>query len=182
MNIIQLPDGQEYHADAAFGGDGPTRPLPLISGKVWPNLGAQEVRLVYGNMPKQQRPEQKVWMYQYRNGAEKEWNTFYSFVEFEFFQDDFEVINRYTSWEARERGNFWVVKFLRNGETAGLPVLDGEALNERPEDAYVVGKIMFVNDVVKVNFGGRTRVIDEFKTEEERVNGLKKWFGISRLD
>ncbi|KAJ5979705.1 hypothetical protein N7481_007003 [Penicillium waksmanii] len=182
VNIIRLHDGQEYHADAAFGGDGPTRPLPLISGKVWPNLGAQEVRLVYGTMPKQQRPEQKVWMYQYRNGADKEWNTFYSFAEFEFFQDDFEVINRYTSWEARERGNFWIVKFLRNGETAGLPVLDGEALNERPEDAYVVGKIMFVNDVVKVNFGGRTRVIDEFKTEEERVNGLKKWFGIFRLD
>jgi hypothetical protein len=61
-------------------------------------------------------------------------------------------------------------------------VLEGESLNERPEDVYVVGKIMFVNDVVKVNFGGRTRVIDEFKTEEERVSGLKKWFGISRLD
>ncbi|KAJ5110493.1 hypothetical protein N7532_001028 [Penicillium argentinense] len=179
VNIIKLPTGQEYHADAAFGGDGATRPLPLISGQVWQNLGPQQVRLVYGNMPKQTRPEQKVWLYQYRNGVGKEWNTFYSFAEFEFFQDDFEVMNRFTSWEARERGNFWVVRFIRNGETRGLPLLEGEGSLLGEDDVSVVGKIMFVNDVVKLNMGGKTRVVDQFGTEEERLRGLKKWFGIS---
>lgn len=179
VNIIKLPSGHEYHADAAFGGDGPTRPLPLISGQAFRNLGAQEVRLVYGNMPKQTRPEQKFWLYQYRNGSDREWNTFYSFAEFEFFQDDFEVMNRFTSWEARERGNFWIVKFIRNGETTDLPLLVGEGVNEDPLDAYVVGKIIFVNDLVKLNMGGKTRVIASFTTEEERLRGLKKWFSIS---
>ncbi|OQE18701.1 hypothetical protein PENSTE_c017G08787 [Penicillium steckii] len=182
VNILQLPNGQEYHLDVAFGGDGATRPLPLISGQIFSNLGSQEIRLIHGNMSKQTRSEQKVWIYQYRNSKEKEWNSFYSFVEVEFFQEDFEVINRFTSWDARQKGNFWVVGFIRNGETFGLPLLEGEDTNNLvTEDVYVIGKIMFVNDVVKLNMGGRTRVIDSFNTEDERLAGLKKYFSISLI-
>jgi hypothetical protein len=50
-------------------------------------------------MPKQTRKEQKVWIYQYRNAADKSWNSLYSFAELEI-QDDFEVMNRFTSWDA----------------------------------------------------------------------------------
>ncbi|KAJ5960734.1 uncharacterized protein N7479_007884 [Penicillium vulpinum] len=178
VNIARLPSGVEYHLDAAFGGDGPTSPLPLISGQITKNLGSQEVRLIYDNMPKQTRKEQKVWIYQYRNAADKPWNSFYSFAEFEFFQDDFEVINRFTSWEAVEKGNVLVVKFIRNGETAGLPLLEGEVL-KMTDDVFIAGKIMMVNNVVKLNMGGRTRVIHSFGTQEGRVEALKKWFAIS---
>jgi hypothetical protein len=73
--------------------------VPLISGQVTKNLGSQEVRLIYDNMPKQTRKEQKVWIYQYRNAADKSWNSLYSFAELEI-QDDFEVMNRFTSWDA----------------------------------------------------------------------------------
>lgn len=163
--------------DAAFGGDGPTSPLPLISGQITKNLGSQEVRLIYDNMPKQTRKGQKVWIYQYRNAADKPWNSFYSFAELEFFQDDFEVINRFTSWDAVQKRSFVVVKFIRNGETAGLPLLEGEVL-EKTDDVFVAGKIMMVNNVVKLNMGGRTRVIDSFETQEGRFEALKKWFSI----
>lgn len=177
VNIVRLPSGAEYHLDAAFGGDGPTSPLPLISGQVTKNLGSQEVRLIYDNMPKQTRKGQKVWIYQYRNAADKPWNSFYSFAELEFFQDDFEVINRFTSWDAVQKRSFVVVKFIRNGETAGLPLLEGEVL-EKTDDIFVAGKIMMVNNVVKLNMGGRTRVIDSFETQEGRFEALKKWFSI----
>ncbi|CAG7965402.1 unnamed protein product [Penicillium olsonii] len=177
VNIVRLPSGQEFHLDAAFGGDGPTSPLPLISGQVTRNLGAQEVRLIYDNMPKQTRREQKVWMYQYRNGVEKPWNSFYSFAELEFFQEDFEVMNRFTSWDAVQKRSFIVVKFIRNGEIDGLPLLEGEG--ETSEDLSIVGKIMMVNDEIKLNMGGRTRVIDSYDTEEGRLVALKKWFGIT---
>lgn len=134
-------------------------------------------------MSKQTRSEQKVWIYQYRNSKEKEWNSFYSFAEVEFFQEDFEVINRFTSWDARQKGNYWVVGFVRNGETFGLPFkIEGEDTNNLlAEDVHVIGKIMFVNDVVKLNMGGRTRVIDSFNTEDERLAGLKKYFSISLI-
>ncbi|KAJ5163887.1 uncharacterized protein N7500_005717 [Penicillium coprophilum] len=177
VNIIRLSSGVEYHLDAAFGGDGPTSPLPLISGQITKNLGSQEVRLIYDNMPKQTRKEQKVWIYQYRNGADRPWNSFYAFAELEFFQDDFEVINRFTSWEAVEKRNFVVVKFIRNGETAGLPLLEEEVL-EKTDDVFIAGKLMMANNVIKLNMGGRTRIIDSFETEEGRFEALKKWFSI----
>ncbi|KAJ5344334.1 hypothetical protein MYU51_003117 [Penicillium brevicompactum] len=178
VNIVRLPNRQEFHVDAAFGGDGPTSPLPLVSGKITQNLGAQEVRLVYDIMPKQTRPEQKVWIYQYRNGVEKPWNSFYAFAELEFFQEDFEVINRFTSWDAVQKKSFILVKFIRNGETDGLPLLEGE-VEQKGEGVFVVGKIMMVNDEIKLNMGGRTRVIDSYTTDEGRFAALKKWFSIS---
>jgi hypothetical protein len=88
-------------------------------------------------------------------------------------------MNRYTSWEARDRGNFWIVKFLRGGETDGLPLLDGEGLYGETEVIPIVGKLMYVNGVVKLNMGGRTRVIDSFQTKEEKFLGLKRWFGMT---
>ncbi|KAJ5152629.1 uncharacterized protein N7482_009107 [Penicillium canariense] len=179
VNIVQLPSGEKYHLDAAFGGDGPMRPLQLVSGYTIQNLGTQEVRLIYGNMPKQSRPEQKLWIYQYRNGPTYEWNSFYSFGELEFFQDDFEVINRFTSWDTLHKGNTWVVKFIRYGETEGLPLLDGEGTEGLTEGISIVGKIMFVNNVVKLNMGGKTRVIDSFQSEDEKLCALKKWFSIT---
>ncbi|KAJ6023766.1 hypothetical protein N7540_004563 [Penicillium herquei] len=184
VNIVELPTGKQYHVDVAFGGDGPTRPIPLISGSTIQNLGSQEVRLIQGNIPKQSRSEQKLWVYQYRNSADRDWNSFYSFGEFEFFQEDFEVINRYTSWEAVARGNQWIVKFLRGGETSALPILPGEIpdTNGHAVDdsmVQIVGKIMYVNGVVKLNMGGKTRIIDSLETEEEKLAGLKKWFNFS---
>lgn len=131
VNIVQLPSGTEYHVDAAFGGDGPTRPLPLIPGLVSQNLGTQEVRLVRGYMDKQTRRDRdrEVWIYQYRNDAAREWNSFYSFTETEFFQEDFEVMNRFTSWDAIQKGNRWVVRFLRAGETGVFPLVGGERVD-----------------------------------------------------
>jgi hypothetical protein len=180
INITRLPTGREYHVDAAFGGDGATSPLPLISGQITQNLGTQQVRLVYDNMPKQTRLEQKVWIYQYRNGAEKPWNSFYSFAELEWFRDDFEVVNRFTSWDAVQKGSFVVVRFVRNGEVGGISLLEGEGVgHEGDGKVFVVGKVMMVNNVVKINMGGRTRVVETFEGDEGRFGALRKWFGVS---
>lgn len=135
--------------------------------------------MIQGTMAKQTRPENKVWIYQYRNNAGREWNSFYSFTNIEFFQDDFEVINRFTSWDALQKGNRWVVKFIRSEEADELPVLEGKIMNRTEGEIGVIGKVMFVNDIVKLNRGGRTHVVDSFKTEEERRLGLKKWFALS---
>lgn len=45
VNIVQLPNGTQFHVDVAFSGDGPTRPQPLISGAAVRDLSSQEVRL-----------------------------------------------------------------------------------------------------------------------------------------
>ena len=127
--------------DVGFGGDGATKPLPLISGHVEQNLGPQEIRLIYSTISQQADQSKKVWIYQYRNGADKDWNSFYCFPEVEFLPQDFEIMNYFTSTNSGAM-NFQtkivlIVRFLREGE-------------------IIVGKIMLVDGVVKKNLGGRT--------------------------
>jgi arylamine N-acetyltransferase len=155
--------------DVGFGGDGATKPLPLISGHVEKNLGPQEIRLLYSTISHQIDQSQKLWIYQYRNGKDKEWNSFFAFPEFEFLPQDFEIMNYYTS-TSQGPTNFQtrtalIVKFLR-GEAEG-------------EEEKIVGKVMLVNGEVKRNMGGKTEVVKVCETEYERVRALEEYFAIT---
>lgn len=177
QNIVHLPSGEKFSIDVAFGGDGPTNPLPMTnSGAPIHNLGAQQVRLVHEAIPKQQLHAPKLWIFQYRNGADRDWNSFYSFAEVEFFQEDFEVMNMWGSARTLHRWTVLVVRFLRKGEE----VMFGEGVLEESEDGEVdvVGKVMLVNNVVKVNLGGRTSIVETLDSEEARVKALRVCFGI----
>lgn len=179
-NIVHLPSGQRFSLDVGFGGDGPTSPLPLDEpGRSIPNLGQQEVRLIQDYIPKQRFSETKLWIYQYRNGPEQEWNSFYSFAEMEFFQDDFEVINWFTTAKSLQRWTVLAVRFLRAGE--------GVQFSARPnlpleQDITIVGKVMLVNNVVKANLGGKTHIVYTLDSEKGRRQALRDYFGISLTD
>ncbi|CAJ2512761.1 Uu.00g008800.m01.CDS01 [Anthostomella pinea] len=171
ISIVTL-DGKKYHVDVGFGGDGATMPMPLVDGLVHRNIGTQEIRLIRDWIPTQthRTEEHKLWIYQYRNGADKDWNSFYAFPELEFMPLDWEVVNWWTgsspkSWQT---STVLAIKFLRRaGEDGG-------------ETIY--GKRMLVNGVVKENLGGKTSVVLECKTEEERVLALEKYFDIHLSD
>lgn len=107
VNIVHLPSGEKFALDVAFGGDGPITPLGLEDpGTTIPNIGLQQVRLIHDTISKQQLDTPKLWIYQYRNGPDKEWNSFYSFAELEFFQEDLEVMNWFASAKTLHR---WTV-------------------------------------------------------------------------
>lgn len=148
------------------------------------NLGTQEVRLVHEFMPKQHQRsvDSKVWIYQYRNGAEKEWNSFYSFAELEFFQEDFEVMNWWGSAKTLHRWTILVVRFLRRGDGVlfdqGARETASGDYGEDGREVEVVGKVMMVNDTVKVNLSGRTTIAETFDTEIGRLKALRDYFGI----
>lgn len=160
--------------NVAFGGDGATKPVPLVHGQIVQNLGSQEIRLVRDHISTQvhRTESSKLWIYQYRNGVEKDWNSFYAFPEFEFLEADFKVMNWYTSTspESFQRYSPLVVKFLRGRKVVGT--------NGQEVDEEIVGKRMLVVATVKENLGGSTQVVHECKTEEERVEALKHWFQI----
>ncbi|KZL64689.1 Arylamine N-acetyltransferase [Colletotrichum tofieldiae] len=172
VSIVTLPDDSKYMVDVAFGGDGATKPMPMIHGHVVHNLGPQEVRLVRDHITNQvHRTEtSKLWIYQYRNGYGKEWHSFYAFPEFEFLEPDFKVMNWYTSTspDSFQRFSPLVVKFLR-----GKKEVDAGNLEV---DDEIIGKRMLVAATVKENLGGKTRTVQECKTEHERVEALEKWF------
>jgi arylamine N-acetyltransferase len=166
VNIIILPDGSRYSCDVGFGGDGPTRPLPLISGNIIPNLGSQEIRLQHEVIPDYLTEPQKLWVYQYRNGAAKPWNSFYTFGENEWLPRDFDAINYWASTypDTIQTNNMLIVRFLK-----------------RPESG-IYGKVMLVNNEVKQNLGGKTSLLQTCKTENERIEVLKSVFDITLSD
>ena len=70
MNIVTLKGGVQYMVDVGYGGDGPTIPLPLIADTVTPNIGTQELRLLYGNVPGLSDRRKDLWTYQFRNSVD----------------------------------------------------------------------------------------------------------------
>ncbi|KAA8651003.1 arylamine N-acetyltransferase family protein [Aspergillus tanneri] len=156
VNIVQLPTGSRYLLDAAFGGD-----------------GTQEVRLIRDRLPLQTRSDQPYWIYQYRNGADMDWKALYCFSELEWFPEDFDVINRYATWDALGRGNVVVVKFMRND---GNTNMDPDPQPTESE-VQIVGKLMLVNGELKQNLGGRTQVIERFD-ESRRTEVLRERFSM----
>jgi arylamine N-acetyltransferase len=181
VNIVTIPDasdsdsddhpGVKYAVDVGFGGDGMTVPMPLVEGKVHHNsIGTQEIRFVREFIPNQRfRGEgaHPMWVYQVRNGREKEWVSFFAFHDqFEFTEEDFGNINWYTS-QSPESHQTWTplaIRFLRGvGE-------DGRA--------RVVGKVMMVKGVIKRNVTGKTELVKVCTTEKERVEALRELFGI----
>ena len=185
---------QRYAVDISFGGDGAIHPLPLIHEHVVQNIGPQQIRLVHDFIPSQiQQDEdegaQKMWIYQYRNGEHLPWNSYYAFHELEFTHDDFEIMNWYVSQNPESFQTFTVlvVKFLRraiskeNGEEGSTPMdtqMDWKEPSHRIGQAEIYGKVMIVNSEVKRNLGGKTELIKSCKTESERVDALKEYFGI----
>ena len=161
--------------DVGFGGDGATKPVPLIEGHVTRNIGTQDIRLIQDFIPGQtvRSPERKLWIYQYRNSTTQPWNSFYAFSEFvEFLPADFHVMNWYTGSCPESFQTFTVltVKFLRRPN------------QDVPGDEEIYGKRMLVNGTVKENLGGRTKIVRECLSEMERIEALKTWFGIRLTD
>lgn len=162
VNIVTLDDGKRYSCDVGFGGDGPVKPLLLSeTDSQTNNLGLQEVRLHWDTLPEASEPSHKQWIYQYRNSPEQPWNSYYAFVEFEFFDADLSNMNYWTSQspDSFQRHQVLAVRFLREG-------------------SEIVGKVMLADGVIKRNMGGKTQVVQECKTEAERIDALKRYFGI----
>jgi arylamine N-acetyltransferase len=138
--------------------------MPMIDGYVIQNIGTQELRLVYDNIPGQINTSEKFWIYQYRNQAHLPWNSFYCFPGLEFRGPDFEVMNYFTSSSPKSFQTYRmvIVKFLR-----------------RENEDEIYGKAMLIDGVVKLNTGGRTSVAKVCKTEQERIEALKEYFGIT---
>jgi arylamine N-acetyltransferase len=158
--------------DVAFGGDGASKPLPLVPGHITRNIGTQDIRLVRDWIPMQTNrssEDRKLWIYQYQNGEDKVWNSFFAFSDaVEFLPADYHIMNCYTggSAESFQTYTVLVVQFLRREDQDG----SGEA--------GVYGKRMLAGGVVKENLGGKTQVVQVCENEKERVEALKKWFGI----
>lgn len=176
VNIVTLPNGERYMVDVSFGGDGPSLPLPLKPGHISHNIGTQKLRLLYDNIPGQSiagnthsRDGGKMWVYQYQNRPEQDWNSYYAFPEMEFLPGDLE-------WMA-EGAQSTALSF-QTWTVLGVKFLMSEQEIEGKNGRKIYGKVMLAGDIVKTNTGGKTQTAKECKTEADRVQALKDYFGI----
>jgi len=177
VNIVTLPDGSKWMMDAGFGGDGATKPVPLVHGQAVQNLGTQEIRLMRSNLDEQQDRSMLYWVYEYRNHPTAEWNAYYAFPEWEFSEADFGIVNFYASNspESIQKLNVLVVKFVRSSGSDVDDIVTDKTTTSRAE---IVEKIMLHDNLVRRNTGGKTQTVQVLETESQRIEALRSWFGL----
>lgn len=176
VNIVTI-EGVKYFVDCGFGGAGPTRPVPLVDGYIAVQTGTEEnisssMRLTRGftGNNTSRTPEQEVWRYTIKYGAasdgEKNWIPVYCFSESEFMPHDFEISS---AWVSTNRSSMFVNKIVVQKFLWG---------NGEDDKDFLVGDLTVVDGVIKERRYGKSKVLRECKTEEERVNGLERFLGI----
>lgn len=198
VTVVQFGT-ERWVTDVGFGGDGMTAPLPLVRSlgpgceyPVHKNLGSQEVRITRDLYPGSVSGGEanNMWFYEYRNSPEDEWNRYYAFGDHEASNWDLECANYWVSShpESFQRKQILVVKFLRDSyedswEKGLIEAADpGDSVSITIPEVETSGKIMLAQGVVKRNLGGKTDIVKICRTEEERVEALKEYFGITLSD
>lgn len=176
INIVML-DGKKYLCDVGFGPKEPLRPMLLVDGETSKHISPAEVRLVYQTLP-QNLSDAKLWVYQWRPDANKDWMMTYCFSEMELLPGDLEGLN-YAPWIGRASHFTQKVICVRyslsnesDDEVDGLPVEVSIAQSE------IDGSLIVNQDNFKWRRHGEDIIDRDFKDEDDRVETLRKYFGI----
>ncbi|KAM0330157.1 hypothetical protein ACHAQA_004330 [Verticillium albo-atrum] len=159
-NIVAL-GSRRYLLDVGCGVDGPSQPLPLLSGEICDGLPRQQLRLEHKVLPQHSDPGQRVWVYAQRRdlGA---WDEVYHFADVEFFPLDFEILNHYTVTKS-----YWAQVVV--------------AQRFDFDDAKRISSLLFLfGDELKTGAGpsANMKLEEKVKTEQDRVAVLEEYFGV----
>lgn len=162
VNLVTIGD-TKYHVDVGFGADGPVVPMPLDrTGTIQSHISPAKARLQWRNIPGNNDPNQRLWVYEHRWSDEAEWNVRYSYTELEFQPCDYNIINAYTSTSHK-------TFFTR------IIVVDKKILDDKGDFA---GNLIMFGNTIKWRIHGVKDKEIELKTEAERLEALEKHFGI----
>lgn len=157
---------QNYVVDVGFGSGCPVEPIPLQDGIEVTLVAPSRGKLEYKTLPVHSNPNQKVWVYSVQVAPQAPWVEQYCFVEVEFFPADFEVMNIMTMSSPK---SFFVQNVL-----AVRIVVGGTDSEPKAESTLTLFR-----DYLKITTAGKTEHLETFKTDEERIAALNKWFDIS---
>ena len=177
VNLVTI-GGLQHLIDGGFGPQGPTSALAVTPGMVSSQISPAQVRLVHENIPNNLDPSQKVWIYQHRYTEDSKWEPMYCFTDLEFTPADVESMNFAPS---RNRHTFFTHKVVANRFTTEKEVNDDNlpgSASESALDTEIDGALTINHDVLKWRRHGKKVVEWRFKTDDERVAALQKYFGI----
>lgn len=172
LNLVLL-DGEWYVVDVGMGSMGPNLPYPLRDGFETTSIAPRLIRVQLRSIPETYARKSasgigppKMWCfdvcYNPVEGA-KQWVPVYCFTETEFLPQDYEVMSWFTSTNPRSFFTQYVMctKML---------------MDEDKE--VIVGNITLFKDTVTESIGANRTVIKEYKTENERLQGLAEIFNV----
>jgi arylamine N-acetyltransferase len=163
VNIITIAE-RKYHVDVGFGGNGPIVPMVLDkSGSVQPHIAPASARLQWRNIPGNTDPNQRLWVYEHRIDGSSDFQIFYSFTELEFLPSDYNIMNYFTS---------------TNAKTFFTRVIVGEKKIAGEDGELPVGTLILGNGDLKWRINGEKKKEIKFESEDDRVRAIEEHFGI----
>ncbi|ESK91089.1 arylamine n-acetyltransferase 1 [Moniliophthora roreri MCA 2997] len=165
-----------YLVDVGFGGTVPVRPILLEEGNVVEGATPTEKhRLSKGFIPgsSSENPTEWVWqvdcLHLKEGQSEQKWKLLYVFDETERFQVDINC------------GNHYVATFGQNSTVFADNVLAIKHfwLDEAPIEERQIGTVILFRGRVRRNIGAHAENIKDLKTDEERIEALREYFGVT---
>jgi len=127
---------------------------------------SQVIRLRREAIPEVDHTENKLWILERRNNLSSPWTALYCFEDNVcFLPQDFEVMNYFTS---THRTSVFTYR-----------VLCSKYLLADEDESSIVGEIVLHEDKVYQTIGGVRKNLKELQTEQDRVDALYRYLGVS---
>ncbi|GKU04598.1 arylamine n-acetyltransferase 3 [Fusarium langsethiae] len=174
LNVVTIGD-KSYAVDVGFGGRTPTIPMQLLDGKVFERSDSGQMRLGHDTIP-QYLSKQKVWIYEFRSNDNGEWIPQWCFIDHEVLPDDIRVMNMAPSKSPSSFFTFKVVAVQFVSEKEDCSEMETRYLKNASGD--IDGSVFIDGNVMKYRKAGVVKMEKTFESEDERLEALKKYFGI----
>lgn len=175
LNHVLL-EGEWYVVDVGMGAMGPNLPYPLRDGFETTGVAPRRIRLQLRPIAESyaiHSPKPVLWCYDVcydpavDDPAQNVWVPAYCFTETEFLPQDYEVLSWFTS---THESSF----FTRY-------VLCTKMLMDEAQE-HIIGDITLFKNVLRKTIGTNRSVVEDQKTEAERVRALDEVFGVELTD
>ena len=178
VNIVTIA-GVKYLLDGGFGGNGPSRPVPLQHGEVLTQILPNQMRVMHEPITQNLDRSQEVWIFEHRYHENAEWVPMYCFTDMEFIPEDIEYMN-FEPWlnpQTFFTHKVVAVRFTTNKEQIGEH--GPGSPSEEALEGEIDGSLTINHYTLKWRRHGEKKLEIVFKTEADRLQALEKYFGIT---
>ncbi|KZO90716.1 cysteine proteinase [Calocera viscosa TUFC12733] len=160
--LVHPSDAPIQVVDTGFGGTGLIGPIELKHGATLEGPASEEHRILNGLPPTAATSDQVGWTVEWR-GADEPWRPLFQFSEAELYPNDYEALS-----------------FAFCGRPSGCGAMWHEVMCMRPfkESDGTIGRMTMYKGLVKKRLNGKSEAIEEIKTEQQRVEALRKYFNV----
>jgi arylamine N-acetyltransferase len=168
LNLVRFENDDWYVVDVGMGAMGPNLPYPLRDNYEVTSIAPRKIRIQQRAIAESYESgvdAPRIWCYDVcydpSRGEESKWIPTYCFTETEFLPQDYEVMSWFTSTHSNS--------FFTRNITATRMIMEQEK---------IVGSVTLFKETIRESIGAERRVVQECKSEDERIDSLREIYGI----